>query len=267
MLIQPDPVPSNASKYIMTHMPKLAGPFSDCARMAVRYNVSGDIDPADHIFWFLHGHPAIGASAAEHYFSDGRDCAVKLRKLIEEHLAGGSLSILEFASGYGRVTRHLPNVLPEARYTACDIHAAAIRFVSRLGVEAVQSCEVPEEFDLARSFDVVFALSFFSHAAPRIWARWLHRLVQHTAVGGLTIFTTHGERSRSQVAPGSEPVGDFVFLPHSEQPDLPSDQYGTALTPLQFVYAQIAALETSRLIKFEEGYWWGHQDVYVMRRI
>jgi SAM-dependent methyltransferase len=251
----------------MTHTATLVGLSSDCARMAVRYNVSGEIDPTDHIFWFLHAHPAIGASAVEHYFSDGRDCAVKLRKLIEQHLAGGSVSILEFASGYGRVTRHLPNVLPEARCTACDIHEAAIRFISRLGIEALQSCEAPEEFELGRSFDVVFALSFFSHAAPPIWARWLRRLVHHTAPGGLTIFTTHGERSRSQVAPGSTPGGDFIFLPHSEQPDLATEQYGTALTPLPFVYAQIASLETSRLIKFEEGYWWGHQDVYVMRRI
>jgi SAM-dependent methyltransferase len=251
----------------MAHAPNLVAALSDCARLAVRYNVPADIDPTDHIFWFLHAHPAIGPSAAEHYYSDGRDCAVKLRKLIEEHLASASVNILEFASGYGRVTRHLPNILPEATCTACDIHDAAVRFVSRFGIEAVQSCEMPEEFDLGRTFDVVFALSFFSHAAPPIWARWLRRLIEHTAKGGLTIFTTHGERSRSQVVPGSTPGSEFVFLPHSEQPDLPTEQYGTALTPLPFVYAQIAALETSRLIKFEEGYWWGHQDVYVMRRI
>jgi SAM-dependent methyltransferase len=251
----------------MNHAPTPVSPFGDCARTAVRYNVCGDIDPADHIFWFLHGHPRIGASAADHYFSDGLDCAVKLRALIEEQLSVASVSILEFASGYGRVTRHLPNVLPEATCTACDIHEAAVRFISRFGVEAVRSCEVPEEFDLGRSFDVVFALSFFSHAPPSTWTRWLRRLADHTANGGLTIFTTHGERSRPLVAPGSRPSGDFVYLPYSEQLDLPTEQYGTALTPLPFVYAQVAALETSRLTKFEEGFWWGHQDVYVMRRI
>src|SRR5262245_6991742 len=138
----------------MTHTATLVGLSSDCARMAVRYNVSGEIDPTDHIFLFLRGHPAIGAASVDQYFSHGLDCAVKLRKLIEQHLAGGSVSILEFASGYGRVTRHLPNVLPEARCTACDIHPAAVRFISRLGIEAVQSCEAPEEFDLGRVFDV-----------------------------------------------------------------------------------------------------------------
>jgi len=238
----------------------------ECARAAADYGVSAAIDHADHIFRFLCEHPDIGPKAPEHYFSDGRDSAMKLRALIEEQRPLGSISILEFAAGYGRVTRHFARVLPEATCVACDIHDGAVRFLAGLGVEARGSSAIPEDFALARSFDVVFALSFFSHLPQATWTRWLRRLIEHTADGGLMIFTTHGERSRSLAAPGSIVGNDFFFHPASEQLDLPSEQYGTALTPFAFVYAQIASMDRARLIKFQEGYWWTHQDVYVIKR-
>lgn len=239
---------------------------ADYTAIAANYGVSAEIDPSDHIFRFLREHPNVGERAATDYFSDGRECAIKLRTLIQEQRPVSSVRILEFASGYGRVTRHLPKVIPEATLTACDIHAEAVRFIARLGVEAIISSENPDNFNPGRSFDVVFALSFFSHIPQTTWTRWLRRLLDYTLPGGLLIFTTHGERSRKFIAPESVPSDDFVFLPHSEQLDLPSEQYGTTLSPFAFVNRQITALGDARLIKFQEGHWWLHQDLYVLER-
>jgi 2-polyprenyl-3-methyl-5-hydroxy-6-metoxy-1,4-benzoquinol methylase len=48
--------------------------------------------------------------------------------------------------------------------TAYDIHQQAIQFIQeKLKTEAVLSASRPEDLDLNRAFDVVFALSFFSH--------------------------------------------------------------------------------------------------------
>lgn len=239
---------------------------ADYTPIAASYGVSAEIHPGDYIFRFMREHPSIGPRAAADYFSGGCDCAVRLRTLIEEQRPIDSVRILEFASGYGRVTRHLPKVIPEATLTACDIHAEAVRFIAQLGVEAIFSRERPEDFNPGRSFDVVFALSFFSHLPLTTWTRWLRRLLDYTSPGGLLIFTTHGEQSREFAAPGSLPGDDFIFLPRSEQLDLPTKQYGTALSPFGFVYRQIAALTDARLIKFQERYWWTHQDLYVLER-
>lgn len=125
--------------------------------------VSPDIHPDDHIFRFLCEHPDIRERAHSEYFSSGRECALKLRRLIEEHRgAPSNLRLLEFASGYGRVTRHMATVLPEAIATACDIHPQAVRFLAGLGLEAVGSSSVPERFDLGPircRFRLVFLLA------------------------------------------------------------------------------------------------------------
>jgi SAM-dependent methyltransferase len=226
-----------------------------------------DIHPDDHLFRFLCEHPDIRERAHSEYFSSGRECALKLRRLIEEHRgAPSNLRLLEFASGYGRVTRHMAAVLPEAITTACDIHPQAVRFLTGLGLEAVGSSSVPERFHLGRQFDVVFALSFFSHLPRMTWTRWLRRLVDHVNIGGLMIFTTHGERSRNLAWPESPTSNKFLFSPVSEQIDLPGEEYGRSLTPFAFVYAKIAALGDMRLVRFQEAGWFGHQDIYVLRR-
>jgi hypothetical protein len=108
----------------------------------------------------LRAHPDIGGRAAAEYLSDGRDHAIKLPTLIEEQRPISSVRILEFAPAYGRVIRHLPKIIPEATITACDIDAEAVRFIVRLGVDAILSCEDPDDFNSARRFDIASGLDF-----------------------------------------------------------------------------------------------------------
>jgi SAM-dependent methyltransferase len=132
-----------------------------------------------------------------------------------------ALRSLEFAAGYGRVTRHLRKVVPEAEVLACDIHPDAITFVrEELSTSTVTSAKLPEEFDLGQ-FDVVFILSFFSHLPQLSWRRWLLALAAHTAADGLLIFTTHGHRSRLNLGNPTIGTDGFWFKPESEQQDLP----------------------------------------------
>lgn len=233
----------------------------------IAQGISAEIHPCDHLFGFLREHPQLGQRARAEYFASGRACALRLCNVIEEHYGTTSgVRLLEFAAGYGRVTRHLGSVLPHAVTTACDIHPAAVQFLARLGVEATGSSPIPEQFAVGRSFDVVFALSFLAHMPPDTWARWLRRLVDHAAVGGLVIFTTHGEKSRPIFPPESRMVGTFLFIPQSDQKDLPTAQYGSSLTPFPFVSSKIAALGDARLVRFQEAGWFGHQDLYVVLR-
>ena len=86
--------------------------------------------------------------------------------------------LLEFASGYGCVTRHIKKN-PDYDVVSCDIHPQAVDFLrSRIDVKAIQSMHVPEEFAPVDKFDVVFALSFFSHMPKSSFGRWLRAYVQ-----------------------------------------------------------------------------------------
>jgi SAM-dependent methyltransferase len=244
------------------------------ARLVARYadelKVSGALHPEDMIYDFLATHPGLDrAKAIELYFVSGRDSAEKLRDLLGEvgFRPDQRLSLLEFASGFGCVSRHLRHVLPRAKVLACDIHSEAIRFVwSQLHVKAQLSSPVPEALPIDRRFDVVFALSFFSHVPPATWGRWLSALYRRVAPGGVLIFTTHGSTSAPLCGGPAEPEGGIWFHPVSEQKDLDGSEYGTTVVTPEYVEKQVRERLGTRIHLRRLGYWWQHQDLYVVRR-
>jgi phospholipid N-methyltransferase len=240
------------------------------------YGVSGEIHPDDHIFWYAcdEQYRLHKSETPDFYFSSGRGTAEFLRDLLAEpclqsQLAerprpNDALSILEFASGYGRVTRFFPQVLPAAQVVACDIHPDAVAFLRGIGLDAVLSSAVPEKLTTGRTFDVVFALSFFTHMPRSTWTRWLTSLANQLVPGGLLIFTTHGKVSQGLMgAKELEPDG-FYFTPASEQKDLPVHEYGNTVTTFEYVYSQLARTGLTLLQYKQAGI--AHHDVYVLRR-
>ena len=138
------------------------------------------------------------------------------------------IALLEFVSGFGCVTRHLKHVLPTSTIAAWDIHPEAIRFLrERLETDAIQSNAVPEWLNVRRKFDVVFALSFFSHMPKTTFARCLQQLATAVASGGFLIFTTHGRVTRDVILKDVQldPEG-FFFNPAREQKDFDSAEHG-----------------------------------------
>ena len=163
---------------------------------ARQYGVPPEIHPEDMIWQFLLRRRNLPTpeAAVQHYFSDGSESARKLWGIVREHLpsVGSSrkASILEFASGYGMVTRHLANMPGQPRLVACDIHQEAVDFIrDRLHQPAIMSRHLPEEAIFGESFDVVFALSFFSHIPEATFTRWLAALFAAVRPGGILVFS------------------------------------------------------------------------------
>jgi SAM-dependent methyltransferase len=238
---------------------------------AARHNVCPEVHTEDMLMKFLLRHPGIGsqAGAVDYYFSDGARSARQLADLL--HYLGGSqppASLLEFACGYGCVTRHLPRVLEQTELTCSDIHPQAMQFLRQ--VLQVKDCRPsapdPGDFRCNREFSVVFALSFFSHMPKRTWSRWLARLYGHLAPGGFLIFTTHGEASRKHFLNPVIPPDGFWFSETSEQNDLSTSDYGQTIVTLDFVRKAAAQAIGRGLHLYREAYWWRHQDLYVFQR-
>jgi hypothetical protein len=236
------PKPMTPAEYSAVHADHIAA-------LARRFGVKSAIHPDDHIFsYLLQPHPDFKTDLdrATYYFEDGARSRMKLESLTRELLLKDGHSLLEFASGYGCVTRHLTN--SSADLWACDIHPAAINFLQHnLDARAFLSSPFPEKLEVPQQFDVVFALSFFSHMPIPTWARWLVRLIQTTRSGGFVIFTTHGLKSQPNFGANVPPTG-FWFVPTSEQSDLPTEQYGQTITTPTFVQTAIASIQGVRLV-------------------
>jgi hypothetical protein len=176
--------------------------------------------------------------------------------------------VLDFASGYGCVTRHMRTVLPRAAKVACDIHPAAVKFIrNQLGTPAILSAHSPDALSVAQKFEAIFALSFFSHMPDSTWCKWLSALCSLLIPRGILIFTTHGEKSLRYFPPDvTLDENGFYFLHRSEQTDLEPSEYGSMITSRDYVQRQIDEIEVMRVAEYAEASWYGHQDTYVLRR-
>jgi SAM-dependent methyltransferase len=245
----------------------------EAAAIAAKYGVSPEIHDADFIYEYHLGPDrdawdARRPGAIDYYFADGAKSASQLNDLVSQlHPESGhrQLTLFEFASGYGCVSRHLK--MMNYDLLACDIHENAIAFLTDvLNVKSLLSHRDPKQLKIDKRFDVVFALSFFTHMPLHTWGLWLTKLFDVLADDGLLIFTTHG---RTTYEDGGRPPLDragYWFGGASEQKDLPLEDYRTMIVTPWFAFQQIEQFEHATLISFREASWWGKQDTYIIRR-
>jgi 2-polyprenyl-3-methyl-5-hydroxy-6-metoxy-1,4-benzoquinol methylase len=241
-----------------------------CKKAAQHWGVIPEVHDEDFIFRFLVENPSFDSpeKAIKYYFNDGAKSACKLKKILVDicSIKNKEIDLLEFASGYGCVTRHLKNKIPLCTPIACDIHEKAITFIrNELKTKALLSTKYPEDLILKQSFDVVFALSFFSHMPKKSLLQWIKKLASFVKSEGFLIFTTHGLVSKDLFPNSKFDKDGFYFYPASEQKDLDTNTYGTAIVKPQYVFDQIFKNSSLSPKFFQEGYWWEHQDVYVMK--
>jgi Methyltransferase domain len=249
----------------------------EAAAEAAKFGVPPEIHAEDLIYQFHLGVQAepnsdtARAHVTEYYFFDGDRSARQLDALVRKFYpqpVSRRIALLEFASGYGCVSRHLRKMHDRYDVVACDIHTQAIEFLrERLGVNAVPSRHRPADFALDRIFDIVFALSFFSHMPHRTFGGWVAALFSRLSENGLLVFTTHGRTGYSHVGnPTLHPEG-YWFAPFSEQRDISTEEYGCMVTTPSYVMECIARCPGAALIFFQESYWWGTQDLYIVRKV
>ena len=246
--------------------------------LAEKYEVITDIHLDDWIFSHLY---AMFGNDLEKtldiYLNSGKVSSEKIRDIIAD-LQGATvvngkireaMTILDFASGYGCVARHMHNVVPAGKVVAMDIHDKAKYFNStNLHVQAALSDTDPANVDAFFQFDVVFCLSFFSHMPRARIAPWLRKLVEFVKLGGIFLFTTHGITThRNHLAHLKVDDKGYAFERTSEQKDLSLDDYGNAITYPLLIFKELDNIATIELMMFRGASWWTHQDVYVVRKV
>ncbi len=236
---------------------------------AQRHGVEAACHSHDFIYKFVINHPGFNGiqPTVNYYFDDGARSAIKLGDIVTGFpLTERPIQVLEFASGYGCVTRHLKKN-PAFSLVSCDIHEQAIEFIrTKIGVRTVMSAHVPEDFSLKEKFDVVFALSFFSHMPRSTFGRWIKALYSQLRCPGYLVFTTHGLASRKNYREPEIPADGFWFSATSEQGDLSTAEYGATIVTPDFVTREVHEHTGEKIFDHRHAFWWDHQDLWVVKR-
>jgi SAM-dependent methyltransferase len=171
------------------------------------------------------------------YFRSGASIADSLGQALRWRFGdrfGDTIRLLDFASGYGRVTRFLVREVPPERVWVADVYAGGVRFQKeRFGVHGIVSTIRPEDFACAERFDAILVTSLFTHLPDERFVAWLRVLLGLLAPGGMLAFSTHSP----QVLPpdAAMPENGIFFVETSESDSLAKSDYGSTWVTEAFV--------------------------------
>ena len=225
------------------------------------------IDPRDDIFQFFANEP-LGKNPVREYLSDGWRTLSELLLLMDAvgRPLTAARSVLEFAAGFGRFTRHLARAIP-GRVTVSDIHPGSVDFLrAQFGVDGFYSSHDPRALEIPGQYDLVFVLSMFTHLPPAMWAPWLRKLFGAVRPGGHLVFSVHNESLAAHFSKEYGPDGTF-FVPTSESRELEGEQYGTTFATRAWVEQEVERALGIPVSHFREAaFWFGQAAVVVQAR-
>ena len=251
----------------LAYDPSWRHPLVEAVLARLAPGVDAAIHAGDEMLAFLDGkHGGDRDQGLAVYFRSGHSAFDVVERLVLSGLGGWERvgSLLDFASGYGRVARFLARALPPERVWVADVYADGVRFqAERLGVHGLVSTARPEDFACDRTFDVVNATSLFTHLPRAAFEGWLARLLALVAPGGLLVFTAHDQ---SLLLPDqTRPEEGLVFQRVSESGSLAADEYGSAWVTEAYVRGVVARASGGRagVVRFPLGLCNLH-DVYAV---
>jgi 2-polyprenyl-3-methyl-5-hydroxy-6-metoxy-1,4-benzoquinol methylase len=143
------------------------------------------------LFWFFQG----GALAAESITGVLAENGADIRQFS---------SILDFGCGCGRVIRQWAGL--DAAIHGCDYNRKSIDWCRRHLTFArfdINALEPPLPYD-NEQFDLVYALSVFTHLPEPLLFAWMRELQRVLSRGGFLIVSTHGDAYLSDLTPDQQ---------------------------------------------------------------
>ncbi len=157
--------------------------------------------------------------------------------------------ILDFGCGWGRVARLLYKLTAVDNIYAVDPWNESIALCKehRLNCHLALSDWMPESLPFAVKFDLIFAMSVFTHLSEQTAQTALRTLRRHLDRNGLLVVTVRpreywdvhdGGRLAAQMQKMHDEVG-FAFSPHKLAPSEGGSTYGDASISLTYFEEQL----------------------------
>lgn len=138
---------------------------------------------------------ATGCATHAFWRATGIKACNDFRRALVPHLDLDAVArLLEWGCGAGRLTKHLIDRFPQARVHGADIDGEAVAWAAaNLAGEFVQCRHEPPLPYASGHFDLVVALSVFTHLTAPYQQQWLRELHRVLRPGGVLLATAHGE--------------------------------------------------------------------------
>lgn len=207
------------------------------------------VSPRDEMFNYVQTRMPDVPSTENYYFNTGRELATNLVDyLAEQGLDSRNMSLLDFAAGYGHVTRWLLRLF--GFVTMSDLEQDMVDFQGReFGGQGFVSGSDPAELaGHAGRYDVVFVFSLFTHLPQASWPKWLAALSGLVRSGGHLIFSTHSYELFAFLNPAQfgDPAtwkDEFLFWQTNEtQGRLDTEVYGCNIVKESYIMGAVAEL-------------------------
>ena len=190
--------------------------------------------------------------------------------------------ILDFGCSTGRVIRNLSFAYPHLEAFGCDPRETSIEFIKAIAPKVkwfVNNSVPPIAIHALPRFDMVFAISIWSHFSEERALEWFDEMHKILNKNGKLIFTAHGFRSvyhftdvlnkmpREMAENRLEALrnGEMHFQPYPEDnKSFLGPHWGMAFIPPDWVQEKLKS--SWEIQGFYPGLAMGNQDTYVLRR-
>jgi SAM-dependent methyltransferase len=171
------------------------------------------------------------------FFTSGEQTAAVIRTVLREY--GRPIeecrAVLDFGCGCGRVIRHFRR-LSDARLQGSDYNEELIAWCRAnlpFAEFAVNGLEPGLEYG-DDTFDLVYALSVFTHLTAPLQTAWMTELRRIVSPGGTLFVTVHGESRTSRLSPQHKDAfarGELVVV----EPEVPGTNECAAYHPHRYL--------------------------------
>lgn len=208
-------------------------------------------------------------NATNYYFYSADFLVNNLKKFFtDEGISTENKTILDFAAGYGRISRFFKPIFKEV--TCSDLDQSMLDFnKENLGIDGFKSeVNIEEKFNVEKKFDVVFCFSLFTHFNPNIWEKWFMKVFDLVEEGGYFIMSTRGPELVEKIL-GKKMEEDMTFAQVNETKGrLDPSYYGSISVSPKFVEEKTLTLKNISLLKYYSMAKCDlFQDVYIFQKI
>jgi SAM-dependent methyltransferase len=205
------------------------------------------------------------------FLAVGESCAHSLFAALERtgSVLRQDAAVLDFGCGVGRTLMPWRRLMPEVRLFGTDIDAEAIGWCRQNlqgGVFAINSAEPPLPYD-ADQFDLIYAVSVFTHLDEAMQFRWLQELHRVAKPGAVLLLSVHGPSCAHILPPDCQPEyarRGFCYTRSDIWSAFFPDFYHTAVHSREYVQAEWT--KHFEVVAYLDRGLAGHQDLVVLRR-
>ncbi len=213
------------------------------------------------------------------YFAIGERALTLIKNELACHTETGTARIMDFPSGWGRVTRWLSAAFPDAEILVSDVLEDALAWnVETFGTTAFETNDDFSKIERQPDCDLIWVGSLITHLPERSAKAFLDFALDCMAPNGLLMITTHGRRAVYNGATGHYPrnafkdldafqsVSDAFFRGEYAYADyVATPGYGAAYIPAHWFLDQCYARDDVLVVNYREKAWNNHQDLITLQ--